>query len=67
MPQSTQCIHCRHYLGGLTCTAFPQGIPKEILSGEHDHREPYDGDQGIRWEQDPRMPDLEDEEADDDE
>lgn len=24
----------------LTCEAFPQGIPKEILNGEIDHSEP---------------------------
>ena len=37
----------------LECTAFPDDIPDDILEG-FDHREPYAGDNGIRWEpQDP--------------
>lgn len=54
--QSQQCPTCIHYLGGFTCDAYPDGIPQEIVSGEWDHREPQDGDRGIRWEQDPSMP-----------
>jgi hypothetical protein len=34
----------------LCCKAFPSGIPDEILQGEHDHREPYSGDNGILYE-----------------
>lgn len=49
--QSTQCIDCRHYQGLLRCDAFgDEPIPQEILSGEHDHREPYPGDNGVRFE-----------------
>ena len=48
--QSTQCIECAHYRGLLECDAFPEGIPTEIVTGEHDHREPYNGDNGIRFE-----------------
>jgi hypothetical protein len=41
----------------LRCTAFPggKGIPDAILTDEADHRQPYDGDRGVRWEpQEPR-------------
>ncbi len=45
-----QCIMCKHYRLPQTCEAFPDGIPKEIFTCEHDHREPYPGDNGIRFE-----------------
>jgi hypothetical protein len=45
------CIFCRHLKDGqVRCAAFPRGIPDEILFALHDHREPYEGDQGIRFE-----------------
>lgn len=59
-----QCITCRHWVSPLDrsdedaqsdeptqiCTAFPAGIPDEIWWNRADHRQPYDGDHGIRWE-----------------
>jgi len=41
---------CAHYQGFMACAAFPDRIPQEILTGLYDHREPYQGDHGIRWE-----------------
>ena len=45
MPQSQQCLSCKHYLGGfddgMYCNAFPveknKPIPYEIFSGQFDH------------------------------
>jgi len=55
--ESYQCISCYFYVGritgGLACYAFPTGIPSEILTGGYDHRNPYPGDAGILWREDP--------------
>jgi hypothetical protein len=32
------------------CKAFPAGIPDVIFNNEFDHRQPYEGDHGIRFE-----------------
>lgn len=60
----SQCDRCKHAhrndRGGFTfkCDAFPQGIPKimyrriSLLDNQkiYDHRQPYPGDHGIRFE-----------------
>ena len=51
---SPVCTGCRHLdherLDARRCRAFPAGVPDAIWLGEHDHRTPYDGDRGIRFE-----------------
>jgi hypothetical protein len=53
------CEFCKHQDRGLVgwprCKAFPDEIPLEVLTTEHDHREPYPGDGGIRFELDPEL------------
>jgi hypothetical protein len=35
------------------CDAFPDRVPGEIYTGGFDHRQPFEGDHGIRFEQRP--------------
>ena len=52
------CVGCAHFNIeetsedgiGLTCAAFPNGIPDEILFGDNDHQDPFPGDHGIQYE-----------------
>ena len=34
----------------MKCKAFPKGIPEKIITGEHDHTNPFPGDNEIRFE-----------------
>ena len=45
-----RCYACKHSLNGRACAAFPLEIPLVIWSGDHDHRNEYPGDNGIRFE-----------------
>ncbi|MEM7346614.1 MAG: hypothetical protein AAF485_20415 [Chloroflexota bacterium] len=48
------CLSCQHFdrsqEQAKACNAFPEGIPEEIWTNQHDHNTPYPGDQGIRFE-----------------
>ena len=49
------CYACRRFMGlapdrGMTCGAYPGGIPVEILVSLADHRLPYEGDRGLGFE-----------------
>jgi len=47
---SLQCFECLHNHGEFKCDAYPDGIPEEIYTGEHDHTKPFKGDNNIRFE-----------------
>jgi len=64
-PASRQCTVCKHFSGFTeppnparvldatqipTCAAFPDGIPTKITEERFDHRQPFPGDGGVRWE-----------------
>jgi hypothetical protein len=55
---ATQCVYCKHAATGFlpVCAAFPGWIPEQIQLNRADHRKPYDGDQGIRFEPRPEVP-----------
>ena len=54
IPSQPICTMCKHFnkdsIIGLICKAYPEGIPEEIINGEHDHTKPFEGDNGIQFE-----------------
>lgn len=46
------CPGCTHFrpMTGLTCEAFPSGIPTDILENKFDHRRSHPLDGGIIFE-----------------
>jgi hypothetical protein len=55
------CVLCQRIRprpsGGWCCRAFPDAIPAPLLEGRFDHRRPFPGDHGIRFEPDWGAPD----------
>jgi len=49
------CASCKHFNNdnpyAETCAAFRGGIPKEILFDGNQHTEPFEGDNGIQYEE----------------
>jgi len=49
------CPFCKYFRAEvkdkLSCDAYPDGIPTEIIMMEVDHRKPYKGDRGIQFEE----------------
>jgi hypothetical protein len=61
------CLACRHFhrpepedfsAPVPSCTAFPEGIPEEIVEGGFDHRKSFKGDRGVLFELDPEFEDI---------
>ena len=49
------CSYCIHEGDDMTCDAFPDGIPDEILDGGDDHLESFEGDNGIQFKPRPNV------------
>lgn len=57
LSQCATCVHMRSPFSvpraerpaGPFCAAFPEGIPDRIYHNGGDHRQPVDGDHGVRW------------------
>lgn len=58
-PYSGVCMFCKHLTSAMqhTCAAFPAGIPPEIWEAQNNHKTPYPGDGGIRFERKEIAPD----------
>ena len=51
----SQCLLCKNFIenteGKYICKAFPEGIPDILVFNRFDHKKPYKGDNGIRFEE----------------
>ena len=57
----SQCYWCKRYKGNAHCAAFGDTrIPNDVFFNVRDHKEPYEGDNGIQFEpkEDGRVPTL---------
>lgn len=47
------CLFCGHLFqqeGALCCAAFPEGVPLQIAHNRANHRHPFKGDSGLRFQ-----------------
>ena len=47
------CDSCKRLKSIGYCSAFPDGIPAEIMANLVDHRNPVEGDHGLQFLEDP--------------
>lgn len=48
----SSCFRCKHLnQDEVSCKAFPDVIPREILLAQIPHNKPYEGDGGIQFEE----------------
>jgi hypothetical protein len=52
-PMCVSCTRFRRAALGLTCDAYPAGIPEGIYMNKVDHRVPQPGDRGLRYDPEP--------------
>jgi hypothetical protein len=50
------CSHCKNYVGDLSCFAFPERIPDEILEGKNNHSKPLPGQTSDEYIFEPKDP-----------